>query len=154
MKIEHDKVTPFLWYERDAEAAAKLYVSLFPDSKIEESNPTMVTFTLAGRRFIALNGGPHYKATPAYSMFVRCADQAEVDDLWEKLMAGGGKEDRCGWMRDKFGLSWQIVPVRLLELLSHQDREVAARARKAMLEMQKIDVKRLEQAAGEGHRSS
>lgn len=152
--MKHDKVTPFLWYERDAEAAAKLYVSLFPKSKIEEASPMTVTFTLSGRRFIALNGGPHYKATPAYSMFVRCADQAEVDDLWEKLMAGGGKEDRCGWMRDKFGLSWQIVPVRLLELLSHQDREVAARARKAMLEMQKIDVKRLEQAAGEGHRSS
>ena len=152
--MKHDKVTPFLWYDRDAEAAAKLYVSLFPKSKIEEVSPMTVTFTLAGRRFIALNGGPHYKATPAYSMFVRCENQREVDRLWKKLLAGGGQEDRCGWLRDKFGLSWQIVPVRLLELLSHRDREVASRATKAMLEMQKIDVKRLERAAGEARRSS
>jgi predicted 3-demethylubiquinone-9 3-methyltransferase (glyoxalase superfamily) len=154
MKIEYDKVTPFLWYERDAEAAAKLYVSLFPNSKIEEATPMMVTFTLSGRRFMALNGGPHYKATPAFSMFVRCEDQREVDELWEKLMAGGGKEDRCGWMRDKFGLSWQIVPVRLLELLTHADRDVASRAQAAMMKMQKIDVKRLEQEADEARRSS
>jgi predicted 3-demethylubiquinone-9 3-methyltransferase (glyoxalase superfamily) len=155
MKIEHDdKVTPFLWYEKGAEEAAKLYVSLFPDSKIEEATPMMVTFTLAGRRFMALNGGPHYKATPAYSMFVRCSDQREVDELWEKLMAGGGKEDRCGWLRDRFGLSWQVCPVRLLELLSHRDRDVATRARDAMMEMKKIDIKRLEQAAGEARRSS
>ena len=152
--MKHDKVTPFLWYERDAEAAAKLYVSLFPKSKIEEASPMTVTFTLSGRRFIALNGGPHYKATPAYSMFVRCEDQREVDRLWKKLLAGGGTEDRCGWLRDKFGLSWQIVPVRLLELLSHRDRDVASRATKAMLEMQKIDVKRLEKAAGAARRSS
>src|SRR5581483_2240344 len=142
--MKHDKVTPFLWYERDAEAAAKLYVSLFPKSKIEDVSPMTVTFTLAGRRFIALNGGPHFAHTPAYSMFVRCEDQREVDRLWKKLLANGGREDRCGWLKDAFGLSWQIVPVRLLELLSHRDREVAARATKAMLEMKKIDVKRLE----------
>lgn len=153
-KTKHDKVTPFLWYERDAEAAAKLYVSLLPKSKIEDVTPMMTTFTLSGRRFIALNGGPHYQHTPAYSMFVRCEDQREVDRLWKKLLAGGGTEDRCGWLRDKFGLSWQIVPVRLLELLSHRDRDVASRATKAMLEMKKIDVKRLEKAAGEARRSS
>jgi predicted 3-demethylubiquinone-9 3-methyltransferase (glyoxalase superfamily) len=154
MKIEHDKVTPFLWYEKDAEAAARLYVSLFPNSAIEEATPMMVTFTLAGRRFMALNGGPHYKASPAFSMFVRCEDQSEVDRLWDKLLAGGGTEDRCGWLRDKFGLSWQICPVRLLELLSHADRDVAGRAQKAMLEMKKIDVSLLEQAVGEARRSS
>ena len=149
MKIEHDKVTPFLWYERDAEEAAKLYVSLFPESKIEEATPMMVTFTLSGRRFMALNGGPHYKLAPAYSMFVRCEDQREVDDLWEKLMAGGGKEDRCGWMRDRFGLSWQICPVRLLELLSHEDRAMASKAQAAMMKMQKIDIAELERAAAD-----
>lgn len=152
--MKHDKVTPFLWYERDAEKAAKLYVSLFPKSKIESVTPMMTTFTLSGRRFIALNGGPHYKATPAYSMFVRCENQREVDRLWKKLLAGGGQEDRCGWLRDKWGLSWQICPVRLLELLSHEDAGIASRAREAMFEMQKIDIKRLEKAAGEARRSS
>jgi predicted 3-demethylubiquinone-9 3-methyltransferase (glyoxalase superfamily) len=146
MKIEHDKVTPFLWYEKDAAEAAKLYVSLFPNSRIEEATPMMVTFTLAGRRFLALNGGPHYKATPAFSMFVRCEDQREVDELWDKLMAGGGKEDRCGWMRDKYGLSWQICPVRLLDLLSHSDRTIASKAQAAMMKMQKIDIAELERA--------
>jgi len=149
MNIEHDKVTPFLWFERDAEMAAKLYVSLFPDSKIEDANPMMVTFSLSGRRFIALNGGPHYKPTPAFSMFVRCKDQREVDDLWTKLMADGGKDDRCGWMRDKFGLSWQIVPLRLLELLSHGDRGIASKAQAAMMKMQKIEVAELERAVAE-----
>jgi len=149
MNIEHDKVTPFLWFEKDAEEAAKLYVSLFPDSKIEEATPMMVTFTLAGRRFMALNGGPHYKLSPSFSMFVHCNDQREVDELWEKLMAGGGNPDRCGWMRDKHGLSWQICPVRLLELLTHADRAIASKAQAAMMKMQKIDIAELERAVAD-----
>ncbi|MFY9341426.1 MAG: VOC family protein [Planctomycetota bacterium] len=141
-------VTPFLWFEKDAEAAAKFYCSIFPDSRLVSASPMTVTFTLEGRTFMALNGGPHYRLTPAYSMFVSCQDQQEVDALWDQLLAGGGKESQCGWLVDRFGLSWQVIPTRLMELLGDPDAGRRQRATAAMLKMQKIDVAALERAAG------
>src|SRR5205085_10407567 len=106
-----------------------------------------VNFTLDGEEFIALNGGPTYKFTPAISLFVKCKDQAEVDELWRKLLAGGGRESECGWLQDKYGLSWQVIPKRLGELLGDADPARAQRALQAMLQMKKIDVATLERAA-------
>ena len=130
---------------------ANFYVSLFKNSKIGhiarygEAGPgpkgsvLSVTFRLEGQEFFALNGGPHYKFTPAISLFVNCETQEEVDQLWAKLSAGG-REDRCGWLQDKYGLSWQIIPKVLGELLGHKDPQVAQRAMQAMLKMSKIDI--------------
>ena len=144
------KITTFLWFNTEAEAAARFYVSIFKNSKILSVNPMTVTFQLEGQTFYALNGGPQFKFTPAISLFVDCADQAEVDQLWTKLMAGGGREDQCGWLQDKYGLSWQIIPRALPRMLSDQDRTKADRALQAMLKMKKIDVAQLE-AAYAGH---
>jgi predicted 3-demethylubiquinone-9 3-methyltransferase (glyoxalase superfamily) len=152
------KITPFLWFDDQAEEAAKLYTSLFKDSSIgkishyppgvpgQEGKVMTVEFTLDGMDFIALNGGPHYSFTPAVSMFTRCETQEEVDRLWDALTEGG-KEDRCGWLRDKFGLSWQIVPNRLQELLQDKDPARAQRATQAMMQMVKLDIGALEEAA-------
>ena len=140
------KITTFLWFNTEAEAAARFYVSIFKNSKILSVNPMTVTFQLEGQTFYALNGGPQFKFTPAISLFVDCADQAEVDQLWTKLMAGGGREDQCGWLQDKYGLSWQIIPRALPRMLSDQDRTKADRALQAMLKMKKIDVAQLEAA--------
>ncbi|MDT0309464.1 VOC family protein [Streptomyces sp. DSM 44917] len=154
-----EKVTTFLWFDDKAEEAAEFYTSLFPDSRITEvrrwghAGPgepgavMTVTFELAGRPYTALNGGPHFTFTEAISLSVDCADQAEVDDLWERLTADGGQESECGWLKDKYGLSWQIVPRRLMELIADPDPERAARATKAMLGMKKLDVQALEDAA-------
>jgi predicted 3-demethylubiquinone-9 3-methyltransferase (glyoxalase superfamily) len=142
------EVVPFLWFEKDAEVAAKFYCSLFPNSVIERESKQAVTFRLNGRTFMALNGGPHYRLSPAYSMFVTLEDQAEVDRYWDALLRDGGKPDRCGWLVDRFGLSWQILPKRLVELLEHRDPEIRRRAAEAMMEMQKIDVAELERAVG------
>lgn len=145
------KITTFLWFNTEAEEAAKFYVSIFKNSKILSVNPMTVTFQLEGQSFYALNGGPQFKFTPAISLFVDCVDQAEVDQLWTKLMAGGGREDQCGWLQDKYGLSWQIIPRALPRMLSDQDRTKADRALQAMLKMKKIDVATLEAAyAGRG----
>jgi predicted 3-demethylubiquinone-9 3-methyltransferase (glyoxalase superfamily) len=141
------KITPFLWYESQAQEAAELYCSIFAGSKILSSNPMSVTFELAGQPFIALNGGPHHKFNEAISLFVSCKDQKEVDSLWKKLLAGGGEESQCGWLRDRYGLSWQVIPDRLTELLSDPDRKRAERATAAMFKMRKIDVAALERAA-------
>jgi predicted 3-demethylubiquinone-9 3-methyltransferase (glyoxalase superfamily) len=135
------KVTPFLWFDNKAEEAAKFYVSIFKNSKL--LSPT--TFQLDGQEFIAFNGGPHFAFTPAISLFVNCETQQEVDELWEKLSDGGVKE-RCGWLKDKFGLSWQIIPSVLVKLLYDKDPEKSARVRKAMLQMNKIDIEGLKQA--------
>jgi len=151
------KITTFLWFDTQAEEAANFYVSLFKNSKIlsvsryGEAGPgpkgsvMSCTFQLEGQEFMALNGGPHFKFTPAISLFVKCTSQAEVDELWEKLSAGG-KKDHCGWLTDKFGLSWQIIPVQLGEMLGDRDREKAGRVMQAVLKMDKIDIGGLERA--------
>ena len=153
------RVTPFLWFDGQAEQAARLYVSLFPDSRIDRvtrspadtpSGPAgmvlTVEFTLGGVRFIALNGGPHFKFTEAFSIQVPCRDQAEVDRLWTAL-GEGGSEGRCGWLKDRWGLSWQVVPVRLQELMADPDPARARRTVEAMLKMGKLDIATLERAA-------
>jgi predicted 3-demethylubiquinone-9 3-methyltransferase (glyoxalase superfamily) len=147
------KITPFLWFNGKAEEAAEYYVSIFKNSRIvsvmgPKGQAMSVTFELEGQQFYALNGGPQFSFTPAISLFVSCETQAEVDDLWRKLTAGGSEEP-CGWLRDKYGLSWQIIPTILGRLLADKDREKANRAMQAMLQMKKIDIARLTQAAGQ-----
>ena len=141
-----DKITPFLWFDRQAEEAAKFYISIFKNGKIIEATPMSVTFELFGRRYLALNGGPHYKLTPAFSFFVSCKTQKEVDTFWAKLTKGG-KELRCGWLEDKFGLAWQIIPEVLGQLLYNKDREKAGRTMEAMMGMRKLDIAALKAAA-------
>jgi predicted 3-demethylubiquinone-9 3-methyltransferase (glyoxalase superfamily) len=151
------KITPFLWFDGKAEEAAKFYTSIFKNSKIgriaryPEGAPApagsvmSVTFQIEGQEFHALNGGPMYKFTPAISFFVNCTTQEEVDELWEKLSAGG-TPNRCGWLQDKFGVSWQIIPGALQELLQDKDPQKSRRVMEAMLQMVKIDIKRLKDA--------
>ena len=153
------KIVTFLWFDTQAEEAANLYVSIFKNSKIgkisrygdagpgPKGSAMGVSFQLEGQEFYALNGGPHFKFTPAISLFVNCETQEEVDELWAKLSAGG-RPDRCGWLQDKYGLSWQIIPKVLGELLGNQDPQIAQRAMQAMLQMSKIDIRTLQQAAG------
>jgi predicted 3-demethylubiquinone-9 3-methyltransferase (glyoxalase superfamily) len=152
------KITPFLWFDGNAEQAASFYISIFKNSRMgniarygdagpgPKGSVMSVTFQLEGQEFFALNGGPHFKFTPAISFFVDCKTQDEVDDLWDKLSAGG-RTDRCGWLQDKFGLSWQIIPTVLGQLLGDKDPERAKRAMQAMLQMTKIDIAKLQQAA-------
>ena len=154
-------ITPFLWFDGRAEEAMNFYVSIFRNSKVGrvsrygEGGPgpkgtvTSATFQLDGQEFFALNGGPQYKFTPAISFFVNCETQQEVDELWEKLSEGGAT-DRCGWLRDKFGLSWQIIPSILGTLLGDADAAKSQRVMKAMLQMDKIDIQRLKQAYDAG----
>ena len=149
------KITPFLWFDNNAEEAMNFYVSIFEDSKIlnvsryggpgPAGTVMSATFQLNGQDFMALNGGPLFAFTEAISMFVSCADQREVDQLWEKL-TDGGEPSRCGWLKDRYGLSWQIVPRVLGELLGDKDPEKSRRVMEAMLQMTKIDVKALEDA--------
>jgi predicted 3-demethylubiquinone-9 3-methyltransferase (glyoxalase superfamily) len=139
------KITPFLWFDNKAEEAATLYTSIFKNSKIGSVNPMTVTFTLDGQDFIALNGGPMFKFTEAISFSVDCQSQEEVDELWEKLSEGGQKS-RCGWLKDKFGLSWQIVPRVLVTLLQDKDPAKSKRVMQAMMQMDKIDIQKLQDA--------
>src|SRR6266496_3851698 len=151
------KIVPFLWFDGKAEEAANFYVSVFKNSKVVrvtrygEAGPgpkgsvMSVTFQLEGQGFYALNGGPQFSFTPAISLFVNCETQAEVDDLWERLSAGGSK-DRCGWLTDKYGLSWQIIPTALGRQMGDPDPAKAARVMQAMMQMDKIDIARLEEA--------
>ena len=151
------KITPFLWFDSNAEEAANFYTAIFKNSHIlgvaryGEAGPgpkgtvMTVTFQLEGQQFIALNGGPHYTFSPAISLFVNCETQAEVDQLWEKLTAGG-KAVQCGWLQDKFGVSWQIIPKALMELMSDKDPGKSQRVFKAMLQMTKIDIAGLKRA--------
>jgi predicted 3-demethylubiquinone-9 3-methyltransferase (glyoxalase superfamily) len=158
-----DKIRPCLWYNHDGEEAANFYVTLFPDSRIDNvqrspaDNPSMkeggvlvVEFTIAGRPYIALNGGPHFKFNEAISLQVLTEDQEETDRLWEALTANGGEESQCGWLKDRWGLSWQITPKRLLELMSDSDKDKARRAMEKMLTMRKIDIAEVERAAEGG----
>ncbi|WP_433518961.1 VOC family protein [Nonomuraea sp. CA-143628] len=152
------KITTFLWFDNQAEEAAAFYTSLFEDSRILEvqrygdagpgpaGTAMTVSFELAGQRFVALNGGPQFTFTEAISLYVDCASQEEVDELWAKL-TDGGEESQCGWLKDRWGLSWQIVPKVLPELLSNPDPAKAQQVMKAMLGMRKIDINALEEAA-------
>ena len=145
------KITPFLWFDNQAEEAAKFYISNFKNSRILSTLPgpggnlMSVTFELEGQKFMALNGGPLFKFTEAISLFVNCESQEEVDNFWEKLSSGGEK-GKCGWLKDKYGLSWQIVPTILGEMLADTDSERANRVMQAMLKMTKIDIEQLKQA--------
>jgi predicted 3-demethylubiquinone-9 3-methyltransferase (glyoxalase superfamily) len=149
------KVTTFLWFDSQAEEAARFYVSLFKGAEIVGTmpgpggKPMSATFRVDGQEFVCFNGGPHYKLNPAVSLFIDCADQAEVDELWEKFISGGGAPSRCGWLTDRYGLSWQVIPRKLMEVLTSPDRKRADRAMQAMLKMGKIDVAAL-QAAFDG----
>jgi len=151
------KITTFLWFDNNAEEAIHFYLSVFENSRLvsiirhgdagpgPKGTVLGATFQLEGQQFFALNGGRKFKFTEAISLFVRCETQEEIDTLWETLSAGGGK-DRCGWLKDKFGLSWQIVPVVLFEMLQDPDSAKADRVMRAMMQMDKLDIQRLQQA--------
>ena len=139
-------ITPFLWFDGQAQDAMTFYTSIFKDSKVISSNPMAVTFELLGQRFIGLNAGPHHKFTPAVSFFIEVETQAEIDNYWNKLLSDGGRPDQCGWLQDKFGLSWQVIPKALPQLLSDPDPAKAKRALDAMLKMTKIDLAELQRA--------
>jgi len=151
------KITPFLWFDTQAEEAANFYTSLFKNSKITninrygEAGPLLagtvltVAFQLEGQEFVALNGGPQFQFSEAISFYVNCETQEEVDELWAKLTEGG-EESMCGWLKDKYGLSWQIIPAGLIEMLSSPDTEKARRATQAMFTMKKIDLAKIREA--------
>lgn len=152
------KITPFLWFDNQAEEAISFYISIFKGSKIgkvsrygktfpdKEGQVMSATFELFGQEFMALNGGPLFRFNESVSFFVHCEDQREVDYYWERLTADGGQESRCGWLKDRFGLSWQVVPNALAEMLSDKDPEKAGRVLQSMLTMSKIDIKELQRA--------
>ncbi|CAH1216945.1 hypothetical protein PAECIP111893_04211 [Paenibacillus plantiphilus] len=151
------KITPFLWFNNNAEEAMNFYISLFKNSRIAnvvrcgdngpgpKDSVMTATFELDGQRFMVINGGPHYTFSPAISLFVNCETQQEVDELWEKL-SEGGEEQRCGWLKDKYGMSWQIIPAALGELMNDKDAEKSQRVMQAMLQMDKIDIVALKKA--------
>jgi predicted 3-demethylubiquinone-9 3-methyltransferase (glyoxalase superfamily) len=154
-----DKIVPCLWYDGEAEEAATFYVSLFPNSKVDAvhrspadypagkaGDALTVQFTLDGRKYLGLNGGPEFNFTEAFSLQIDCEDQAEVDRLWGAIIDGGGEASRCGWIKDRWGLSWQVVPRALPKMLGASDRAAAKRAMEAMMTMGKIDVAALERA--------
>jgi predicted 3-demethylubiquinone-9 3-methyltransferase (glyoxalase superfamily) len=137
-------IYPCLWFDGQAKAAAEFYCSVFKDSKILSESPMVVNFELNGSKFMGLNGGPHFKFNEATSFVVNCEDQAEIDYYWEKLTADGGQESMCGWLKDKFGLSWQIIPANLGELMSKPTN--AERVTKAFMNMRKLDIAVLQNA--------
>ena len=153
------KITPFLWFDSQAEEAAKFYTTVFRNSKLDrvvrygdggpgpKGTVMVAEFTLDGQQFVALNGGPHYKITPAISFVINCRDQADVDHYWDKLTSDGGQPVQCGWLTDKFGVSWQVVPTILNQLMADPDKAKAARVTQAMMKMVKLDVAKLEEAA-------
>jgi predicted 3-demethylubiquinone-9 3-methyltransferase (glyoxalase superfamily) len=152
------KITTYLWFNDNAEEAIAHYTTIFPNSRVTtvvrwpEGGPgpagqvINMVFELEGQQFIALNGGPQYSFTPAISLFVSCETQAEVDRLWDKLLEGGGRENQCGWLQDRFGLSWQIIPTALMRLMNDADVTRSGRVMQAMLKMQKINIAELERA--------
>ena len=151
-QIKQPKITPFLWFYSDAETAAKLYTSIFENSRILDTSRAgdkvmSVTFELDGQRFMALNGGPHYKLTAAFSVFVSVETQEELDRIWDALLAGGGKPTQCGWLDDRYGLTWQVIPTTLMRLMSDPDPGRAGRTVQAMMKMVKLDIAELERAA-------
>jgi predicted 3-demethylubiquinone-9 3-methyltransferase (glyoxalase superfamily) len=152
------KITPYLWFANQAEEAATYYTSIFKNSRVVEVNRVgegtplpagsvvTATFEIDGQQFVALNGGPQFNFTEAISLYVSCADQEEVDELWARLTEGGGEPGQCGWLKDKFGVSWQIIPTALGELMGDPDPEKAGRVAQAMMGMTKIDVQGLRDA--------
>jgi predicted 3-demethylubiquinone-9 3-methyltransferase (glyoxalase superfamily) len=160
------KITPFLWFDGNAEEAAKFYTSIFKNSKVgrilrydeevakvsQSGQPAgsvlTIEFEIEGQKFVALNGGPQFKFNESISFVVNCETQKEVDYFWEKLTAAGGEESQCGWLRDKFGVSWQVTPTVLIDMLHDKDAKKSERVMKAMLQMQKIDIEKLEAAYG------
>jgi predicted 3-demethylubiquinone-9 3-methyltransferase (glyoxalase superfamily) len=156
------KFTPFLWFDDQAEEAVKFYTSIFKDSKVGRvlrydentakaaggpvGSVLTIEFEIEGQKFVALNGGPQFKFNESVSFVVNCETQDEVDYFWEKLTADGGQESACGWLKDKFGLSWQITPTVLIDMLHEKDADKAGRVMKAMLQMQKIDIAKLKDA--------
>lgn len=162
MALKAQKIVPCLWFDKEAEAAAKFYVEVFKNSRIssttrygkegheihgrEAGSVMTVEFELEGQKFLGLNGGPQFKFSEAISFQVFCETQAEIDYFWNKLTAGGGQESHCGWLKDKFGLSWQVVPTTLIEMLKGADAEKAQRVTKAFLQMKKFDIEALKKA--------
>ena len=152
------KITTFLWFDKEAEEAARFYCSIFKKSKIlgtmrnlegvpgSKADVLTVEFRLGDQEFVALNGGPQFKFTEAISLMIQCKDQKEVDYYWEKLLAGGGKESACGWLKDKYGLSWQVTPTILMKMIADKNRKKAQRAFNAMMQMVKIDIRKLKEA--------
>ena len=152
------KITPFLWFDANAEEAVSFYTSIFKDSKVLETarygdagpgpkgSVMTIRFLLNGQEFVALNGGPHFKFNESISFVVNCETQQEVDDYWKKLLAGGGKEVQCGWLTDKFGLSWQITPTILLRMIADKDPAKSNRVMQAMMKMVKLDIEPLKRA--------
>jgi len=156
------KITPFLWFHHQAEDAARFYTSIFKNSKIGRilrysegvakatgqpaGSVLTIEFEIEGQKFVALNGGPQFKFNESVSFVVNCETQEEVDYFWEKLTADGGEESACGWLTDKFGLSWQVVPTVLIDMLHNEDSEKSERVTNAMLQMKKIDIKTLKEA--------
>jgi predicted 3-demethylubiquinone-9 3-methyltransferase (glyoxalase superfamily) len=156
------KITPFLWFDSNAEEAVNFYISIFKNCKVAkvtrydeasskaagrpEGSVMTMEFQLEGQNFVAINGGPHFKFTEAISFVVDCGSQEEVDYFWEKLTADGGQESQCGWLKDKYGLSWQITPRVLIEMIGDKDPQKAQRVMEAMLQMKKIDIATLKQA--------
>ena len=158
---EMQKITPCMWFDDQAEEAVNFYISIFRDSKIlnvtrygdagpgPKGEVMYIMFQIEGQEFMALNGGPHFSFTPAISFFVNCETQEEVDELWEKLV-DGGEEEQCGWLKDKYGVSWQIIPSGLVEMLYGEENEKSRRAMEAMLQMQKIDIEEIRKAYERG----
>ncbi|HEV3086336.1 MAG TPA: VOC family protein [Candidatus Elarobacter sp.] len=139
------KIKPFLWFNDQAKEAATFYVSLFKNSKITSDGDMVVAFELDGQEFLALNGGPQFDFTPAVSLYITCETQAEVDDLWTKL-TDGGEPGRCGWLKDRFGLSWQVIPTALSDMLQDEDDAKSERVMQAMFQMSKIEIDKLKAA--------
>lgn len=162
MALKTQKIVPCLWFDTEAEAAANLYISVFKNSRIlktarygkegheihgrEAGSVMTIEFELEGQKFLGLNGGPQFKFSEAISFQISCETQEEVDHFWNKLTADGGKESHCGWLKDKFGLSWQVVPTALVEMLTGPDAAKAQRVTKAFLQMKKFDIEKLRQA--------
>jgi len=160
--LMNQKITPCLWYDGNAREAADFYASVFKDSDIgktsnydeasaeasgqPEGSVLVVEFEIAGQKFVGLNGGPHFKFSEAISFMIDCKDQAEVDYYWTRLTAGGGEESQCGWLKDKFGLSWQVVPTVMSDLVTGPDPEGSKRAMAAMMKMKKIDIQTIQDA--------
>lgn len=140
------KITPCLWFDKNGKEAAAFYCSLFPNSKIISTTPLITEFLLSGQKFMTLNGGPKFQFTEAISLMVNCDDQAEVDFFWEKLTENGGEESMCGWLKDKYGLSWQIVPKQLMTIMSSGTQEQQKRAMDAFSIMRKLNMATIEKA--------
>jgi len=157
--MPNQKITPFLWFDHQAEEAAQFYTSIFKNSKIlqvsrygdagpgPKGSVMVVNFQLGGQQVTALNGGPRFKFSEAFSFVVNCDTQQEIDEYWGKLTSGGGEESMCGWLKDKFGFSWQIVPTELGKLMGHKDPKTATRVMQALLQMKKLDIAKLKAAA-------